>query len=248
MARLPEAALREYVERAAPPSRFLAQGFVTMTITYRSRDLDPQNRQPIDDTRAALEFIRRLTYVDDESVGLFGCSGGADLALEVASATHVSAVVAEEPATMMFTGVFNTTSPKAGARYTPPDSAPITENPSKYLTEEYKQRTRSKLEKIHAPLLLLQGDEASPLNRWNATVILPELRRMNKSVAVVSSVGEPHCFAWDGRLPFGPAGRWRHSAKAAEAFSVANEFLRKHVRVQPQAIDARLVTYVALED
>jgi pimeloyl-ACP methyl ester carboxylesterase len=105
-----------------------------------------------------------------------GCGGG-DLALEIATATGVAAIVAEEPASMMFTGVFNATSSKAGERYTPADSGPIMANPGQYYLEEYQKFTRAKIATIHSPVLLIQGEETSPLNRWNAEVLVPELRR-----------------------------------------------------------------------
>src|SRR5215216_5631703 len=73
MTKLPEPALQEYAERAAPPSRFLAEGYVTVVLTYRSRDIDPQSKAPVDDVRAALDAVRRLRYVDPTSVGMYGC-------------------------------------------------------------------------------------------------------------------------------------------------------------------------------
>jgi acetyl esterase/lipase len=84
MTTFPEAALREYMLRAAPPSRFLAAGYVVTLTTYRSRDIDPQSPISARDVAATLDHIRALAYVDVESIGLIGCSGGGDLALEIA--------------------------------------------------------------------------------------------------------------------------------------------------------------------
>ena len=61
---------------------------------------------------AAVEYLQRLPYVNAASVGVYGCSGGGDLALAVAAEKPVAAIVAEEPASMLFTGVFNNASPK----------------------------------------------------------------------------------------------------------------------------------------
>jgi dipeptidyl aminopeptidase/acylaminoacyl peptidase len=240
----PQSRLTEYMLRAAPPSRFLAAGYVVVLTTYRSRDVDPQSKISAYDVAATLDYVRNLDFVDAESIGLIGCSGGGDLALEIATATNVAAIVAEEPASMMFTGVFNTKSPKAGERYTPADSSPIMANPSRYYTEEYQRFTQPKIAAIRSPILVVQGDEASPLNRWNAEVLVHELRRAGKSVAVKGYAGERHCFAWDGRPP---GGTWQHTAAAARAFADADEFFLSHFSTQPTPISSSLVKYVPLE-
>src|SRR5262249_557161 len=131
---LPSERLHEYALTSALPSRFLAAGYVVATITYRSRDIDLQSRVSLDDSLAAVEHLQPLPFVHVASVGVYGCSGGGDLALAVAAEKPVAAIVAEEPATILFTGVFNNSSPKAGERYTPQDSAPIFENPKRYYT------------------------------------------------------------------------------------------------------------------
>ena len=237
-------ALTDYMLRAAPPSRFLASGYVVALTTYRSRDVDPQSKVSANDAAATLDYVRKLDFVDGKSVGLIGCSGGGDLALEIATTTEVAAVVAEEPASMMFTGVFNDKSPKAGERYTPPDSFPIMENPRRYYTPEYQTFTRGKIATIRSPILVVQGDEQSPLNKWNADVLVPELRRAGKSVVVRSHAGERHCFAYDGR---NPDGIWRHTAAAARAHGEADEFLRRHLPTPPKPVRASLVKHVPLE-
>jgi dipeptidyl aminopeptidase/acylaminoacyl peptidase len=167
---VPSERLREYVVTNALPSRFLAAGYVVATITYRSRDVDPQSRVSMDDSVAAVEYLQHLPYVNAASVGIFGCSGGGDLALAVAAEKPVAAIVAEEPASILFTGVFNSASPRAGERYTPGDSSPIFEDPKRYYTEERQRLTREKIARIQSPILIVQGE-------------------------VIAYAGEPHCFA-----------------------------------------------------
>lgn len=236
--------LTDYMLRAAPASRFLAAGYVVAVTTYRSRDVDPQSKVSANDVAATLDYVRKLAFVDSKSIGLIGCSGGGDLALEIATTADVAAVVAEEPASIMFTGVFNNTSPKAGERYTPLDSFPIMENPSRYYTAEYQRLTRDKIATIRSSILVVEGDEKFPLNRWNAEVLVPELRRAGKSVAVKSYAGERHCFAYDGR---GPDGTWNHVPAAASAHAEADNFLRRHLSTQPKAVSSSLVKLVPLE-
>ena len=232
--------LRSYVLEFALPSRFLAAGYVVASITYRSRDVDPQSRVSADDSLAAVEHVRRLPYVNRDSVGVVGCSGGGDLALAVAVESRVAAIVAEEPASMLFTGVFNSKSPKAGERYTPRDTLPIYSNPRAYYTAEHQRLTRAKIAKIQSPILILQGDVKVPIavNEYNAAVLIPELRSARKSFEVMTYPGEPHCFAF-GAQP-------TSVASTIKAFADMDAFVRRHVTTQPKPLDAALLTQVAL--
>src|SRR5829696_5565828 len=135
---MPLAALRATATHGANPSRFLAAGYVVVVPTYRSRDVDVQSPISLDDAVAVVEYVRALPYVDDESVVVFGCSGGGDLPLQVPTRTKVCAIVAEEPATMVMAGMFNNRLPKKGERYTPEDSFFMMENPKEHYTPEFQ--------------------------------------------------------------------------------------------------------------
>ena len=87
-----------------------------------------------------------------------GCSGGGDLALHVAARTNVCAVVAEEPASVLMSGVFNNSVPKQGERYTPEDAFFLMEDGRRYYTLELQKSFRAKLAKLNAPILIVQGD------------------------------------------------------------------------------------------
>lgn len=232
--------LREYAVTSALPSRFLAAGYVVATITYRSRDVDLQSRVSLDDSLAAVEYLQRLPYVNAASVGVYGCSGGGDLALALAAEKPVAAVAAEEPASMLFTGVFNNTSSKAGERYTPLDSAPIFENPKRYYTGEYRRLTRAKIARIQSPILIVQGDVETlfAVNDFNAAVLIPELQSARKALEVITYPGEPHCFAFGSR----PASL----ASPLKAFRDTDAFFRRYIVTQPKPIDPTLVTYLSL--
>jgi hypothetical protein len=49
--------------------------------------------------------VKSLPYVDPSSVVVNGTSGGGDLALELAAATELAAIAAEEPATLLMAGI-----------------------------------------------------------------------------------------------------------------------------------------------
>jgi hypothetical protein len=58
------------------------------------------------------------SWVDQSSMVVAGCSGGGDLESPVATQRAVCAIVAEEPASNLMTGVFNNHAPRNGERFT----------------------------------------------------------------------------------------------------------------------------------
>lgn len=203
------------------PSRFVQAGYVTAVITYNSRDDDPQSVASLEDCLAALQYLRMLSYVDSRSVVIYGCSGGGDLALETAAAADVCAIVAEEPASMMFTGVFNSSTPKKGERYTPADATAICENPKQYYKGLNRKNTNTKLGQLRCPILILQGDQ-SLVNRYNAEVLIPELKSWRKELQVITYPGQGHCFGFQGQ-------------KGSEKlFQDVDAFCRRYVPAQPR--------------
>ena len=59
----------------------------------------------------------------------------------------IAAIAPEEPATMLFTGLFNRELPKKGARYEPGDGAGLADDPRAY-APKYQDRTREKIGRI----------------------------------------------------------------------------------------------------
>jgi dipeptidyl aminopeptidase/acylaminoacyl peptidase len=242
----PLARLQATARELVTPARFLAAGYVLVASTYRSRDVDLQTTASLEDTLAVLKFVRALPYVDARSVILFGCSGGGDLALEVAVRENVCAVIAEEPASVLMSGVFNNNTPKKGDRFTPLDSFHLLENGGQYYTTELQKMLRAKIEKITCPILILQGDvdrPQVPINRFNADVLIPELQRAKKQLVVNTYPDQSHCFFAGDGLPRPPGATVRPSSLAAAhtAFQDCDAFCRRHLRTQPKAIDATLV-------
>lgn len=236
--RRPSERLKEYA-LGTWCSRFLAAGYVVAPITYRSRDVDPQSTDTLEDALAVIEYLRRLSYVDRNSIVVNGTSGGGDLALAMAAATDVAAIVAEEPASSGFMGIFNKQLPKQGDRYVVEDTIPIHANPKRYFTTEYQQLTRAKIAGIRCPMLLILGDQTNRLNTFNQETLIPELRRAGKALEVLEYPGEPHSFAFNS-----VASRTPRPAVAMQAFEDINAFLRRHLRTQAVPIDVRLVKQV----
>jgi dienelactone hydrolase len=240
LASIPASDLRN-TANSAQASRFLAAGYVVATATYRSRDADPQTTVSKLDSVAVVDHLRTLPFVDARSIVVWGCSGGGDLAIEVAAATDVAAIAPEEPASILLTGIFNKDFPKKGPVHTPADSGPILQDPQGHYTPHYQKATREKLGRIKAPILVLQGDPDRPdrLNAFNATILVPELRALGKTVEVKSYAGQPHCFAFAGNVP-------SRAAIALQAWQDADAFFRRHMPTKPTPVDPKLVTNVPI--
>ena len=246
---VPIASLRQTAKDGANPSRFLAAGYIVVVPTYRSRDIDPQSSVSLEDSLAVVEFVRTLPYVDRESIVVFGCSGGGDLALEVAARTKICVVVPEEPASVVMAGIFNSSVPKKGERYTPGDGFFMLEQPAQYYTPEFQKFLQAKIAKIQCPILIVQGSvdrREVPINKFNAEVLIPELRAAKKTLEVRTYAGQGHCFCAGSGVPrpSGQPTRTGETPVALEAFRDIDTFCRRYLRTQPKEIDSTLVTHV----
>ena len=224
--------LRSSSVRQPTQARFLAWGYVTVTATRRAIRHDPQDPGVIEDTLEVVRAVRDLPYVDAESVALYGGSGGGTLALEVASASdRVAAVVAGEPATIIYMGMFTKDHIVFGDDGMPTGDRrwDVMNGDAKALyTDAIRSRTRKKLAGLSAPTLILHGD-VHALKDFNLGIFVPEMEALGKPVTVKTYAGEPHGFYW---------GRGRDPAKALKATADADAFLRRHVRAQPRPAPA----------
>jgi acetyl esterase/lipase len=243
--------LEEMVRDHANLPRLLAAGYMVVAPTYRSRDVDLQNPGTVEDALAVVDHVSKLDAVDRRSVIVGGCSGGGDLALETAARREVCAVVAEEPASVLMTGVFNNGTPKKGERYTPEDSFFMLENGRRYFTSSMRLKFRAKIAKIACPILIVQGDVArreAPINRFNADVLIPQLREAGKDVEVSVYPQQEHCFCSASGAPR-PGGRGAPAswpAAARKASQDIDAFCRRQVTTRPNPIDASLIKQEAV--
>jgi dipeptidyl aminopeptidase/acylaminoacyl peptidase len=230
--------------RGPNPSRLLAAGYVVIIPTYRSRDVDPQSTVSLQDCLAVVDYAKRLDYVDPKSIVVYGCSGGGDLALEIAAAAEVCAIIPEEPASLLMAGILNAKFPKQGRRYTGDEAGPIMENPKQYYTPECRKILQAKIARIRCPILILQGDEDRrevPINKFNAQVLVPELRAAGKTLEVITYPGERHCFCFEGTGDLAP----RPSA-VLKAFQDMDAFCRRYVSTKPKPLEAGLIEQTPL--
>ena len=166
-------------------TRLLASGYVTVAATFRTYEDDVQSRGPILDTLAVVEAVRKLPFVDPESVVVFGGSGGGSVTLELAGFTDLSAAVCGEPATILYTGMLTT------GDYRP--RLEIMAKPHDYYTAETKARTLEKLKTIRCPVLMLHGD-IHPLKVMNGEIMLPAMKTAGVDVDYQIYPGNEHGF------------------------------------------------------
>ncbi len=233
--------LRRNAVQQPAQARFLSWGYVAVTATRREIRRDPQGRGVIEDTLAVVRALRNLPYVDSESIALYGGSGGGTLALEVASVSdELSAIVAGEPATIIYMGMFTKDHIVLGADGNPTGDRRwdvMNSDPKLLYDDEIQQRTRKKLSGLSTPTLIQHGD-VHALKAFNLGLFVPEMETLGKPVTLKTYPGEPHGFYW---------GIGRDPATALRANRDADAFLRQHVRVQPSAIDTKWATPVKVE-
>jgi acetyl esterase/lipase len=230
---------RETLERDAKDGitheRFLAAGYVTVTPTHRDRSLDPQ-APAWRDSVAMVEHVKKLPFVDPDSVVALGGSGGGSLCLEIAGEADLAAVAAGEPASVLFTGMMHVSDKNpAGHRYSGSrDIEREMAEPRKFYTPELQKFTREKIARIRTPIFIAQGT-VHPIGKINREIIIPELEAAGKQVEVKEYPGQPHGFYF-GRTP-------RQEA-ALEFFNDCDRFFQKHIKVQPKRIAADKVDQV----
>jgi acetyl esterase/lipase len=233
---IPVAKLRQWSVTAPTQCRALAAGYAILIPTFRNRDQDPQSTVALADCLAMVRYAKKLASVDPESVVVYGCSGGGSLALEIAGEEQLAAIVAEEPATVLFTGMMNKNTPKAGATYSGNDSMAAMQSPKQFYTPELQRFTRDKIRKIKCPVLIAHGDK-HPINNVNEQIVIPELKAAGKEMQEIGFKDQPHCFGFHGD---------RRIDGAAELFVKIQEFLEPRLKTKPKPVDAGLIRQVPL--
>lgn len=235
------AALRRGAVESPVQARFLAWGYVTVNATRRAIRHDPQDRGVVDDTLAIVAAVRAMPQVDPQSVALYGGSGGGALALEVASVTDdLAAIVAGEPATIIYMGMFTKEHVVADAGGRPTGDRRwdvMNADPEELYTPALQRRTRAKMEKLNTPTLILHGDQHQ-LKKFNFDLFVPEMVAMGKDVTLMKFPGEFHGFYWgQGRIPL-----------LAERSNIsAEEWLRERMPTAPSPVDGAWSEAVVVE-
>jgi dipeptidyl aminopeptidase/acylaminoacyl peptidase len=209
-------------------TRFLAAGFVIVVPTFRSREENPQTRDALDDCLAVVNYVKKMPTVDPQSVAVLGGSGGGSLALELAGETDLCAIVAGEPASVLFTGLM-----VRGMADRGPAFQEVMRNPKKHYTPDLQKFTRAKVAQIHCPVLIVHGD-IHALKIINQEIVVPELKAANKPVEYIEYAGQPHGFWWGAA----------DAVVGVKVFNDAMRFLKPNLKTQPAALDESLIKRV----
>jgi acetyl esterase/lipase len=209
LTQFPEASLRRHLTDNPVITRFLAAGYAVVMATFRTYEQDVQSRGPIEDVRAVLRETAKLPGVAPRRTALYGGSGGGSIALELGGDPEVRAIVAGEPATVLYTGMLTT------GEYGP--RLEIMADPEKYFTPELRQRTWEKLKSVRAPVLILHGDQHD-LHKLNKPLFLPLMKEAGVEVEYREYAGYGHGFYFGGG-----DDRWGKGADEAVVERVVKE-------------------------
>jgi acetyl esterase/lipase len=201
-------------------SRFLAAGWVTVVPTFRERNQDPQTTDALHDCLDIIAYVRKMPEVDPNSVVIYGTSGGGSLAIEIAGEVSLPAVVAEEPASILFTGMFTKAYGKGKSKMSSADSRDIMQDPKKYYTPDIQKITRERIAKVRCPMFFGEGGMHT-INRINNEIVFPEFVKAGKDIEVHLYPGQNHGF----------------SMNSDRFFEDMWAFLTKHVPARGSAIE-----------
>jgi len=172
--------------------------------------------------------VKKMPVVDPQSVAVLGGSGGGSLALELAGETDLCAIVAGEPASVLFTGLM-----VRGMSDRGPAFQEMMRNPKPHYTPVLQKFTKAKVSQIHCPVLIVHGD-IHPLRIINQEIIVPELKAAGKSVEYIEYPGQTHGFWWGAAD--GPVGQ--------KVFDDAMRFIKPTLKTQLVKLDESLITRV----
>jgi acetyl esterase/lipase len=189
LTQFPEEVLRRQLTVNPVVTRMLAAGYAVVQATFRTYEQDVQSRGPIEDVRAVVHALAKAPGADANRIALFGGSGGGSIALELGGDPAVRAIVAGEPATVLYTGMLTT------GEYGP--RLKIMAAPEKYLTPELRHHTLEKLKTLRAPVLILHGDRHD-LHKLNKQLFLPLMREAGVKVEYREYPGYGHGFYFGG--------------------------------------------------
>lgn len=233
---LPTETLALIARRGYTANRFLRAGYAVVVPTRRARPDAARPSGAVQDTVSIVAAARRALGASE--VALFGSSGGGDLALEVAGEIGPVAIVVEEPATSLLTGILAADTPKSGETWSPDEVWPA--DYAGHYTPARRDATRKALERIDCPILIAQGDQPiagiDQLRPLDA-VLVPELEALGKRVVRRVYPGQEHGFGLVTGVPPDPVPA-ATAAAAARFFDDAERFIRDTLSAPPRPVPA----------
>jgi dienelactone hydrolase len=96
----------------------------------------------------------------------------------------------------------------------------------------------SKIARIQSPMLDIEGDQTPNINDFNRDVFFPAILAAGKSLAISHYPGGLHSFAFYDSME-----RTLQPSESLRAFAEIDRFFRRYLAVQPQPLDAALVSH-----
>ena len=220
----------------ATMNRFLAAGYVTVMHAAPDRREGFPAPGPVAraSVLAMVNHVKNMSDVDSRSVVLYGCSLGGYLVLQVAADTEVAAITAEEPGGFGYSSVL-------GLADDPPAWFRFLEDPHAFFTPDRRRPAREEFRKMSGPIFLARGSEGPPVDMHNEFLI-PDLKAAGQDVELITYPGQKHCFGFFATADRGVANDG--DAAAGRFFADMHAFFKRHLPMQPQAVDDSLVTHV----
>jgi acetyl esterase/lipase len=219
----PDTTLQQQLRDNPVITRMLAAGYAVVKATFRTYEQDVLSRGPVEDVRAIVRALAKSPQIDPHRIALFGGSGGGNRALELGGDEAVQAVIAGEPATLLFTGMLTT------GDYGP--RLEIMAAPGKYFTPEVRERTLQKLKTLRAPVLIVHSDQHD-LHKFNGPLFVPLMQQAGVTVEYREYPGYGHGFYFGGG-----DDRWGKGADEKVVSEVVRDVLAFLAAVSGQATD-----------
>lgn len=223
LSQFPDTTLQQQLRDNPVITRMLEAGYAVIQATFRTYEQDVLSRGPIEDVRAVVHALAKSPEIDTHRIALFGGSGGGNIALELGGDEAVQAVIAGEPATVLFTGMLTT------GDYGP--RLEIMAAPGKYFTPEVRERTIQKLKTLRAPVLIVHSDQHD-LHKLNGPLFVPLMKQAGVTVEYREYPGYGHGFYFGGG-----DDRWGKGADEKVVAEVVRDVLAFLVAVSDQATD-----------
>lgn len=196
------------IEKAQNIAMLLSNyGFVTMAISYFGMRKQPSNLNqiPIEIIEEALQYLKRLEFVDASNIGIYGRSKGAELALlSLTKYSGLKCAVLNSPSDRVYEGIRGKMNAKHSSwtyedkevPYKPFRWIEVIKN--KLFKIPMKDKTGiMELEKVKCPLLLISSFRDEVWNSFDAAMnILTKVNSLNKKLVLTTELGHMNTISY----------------------------------------------------
>ena len=196
------------IEKAQNIAMLLSNyGFVTMAISYFGMCKQPSNLNqiPIESIEEALQYLKRLEFVDASNIGIYGRSKGAELSLlSLTKYSGLKCAVLNSPSDRVYEGIRGKMNAKHSSwtyedkevPYKPFRWIEVIKN--KLFKIPMKDKTGiMELEKVKCPLLLISSFRDEVWNSFDAAMnILTKVNSLNKKLVLTTELGHMNTISY----------------------------------------------------